>query len=618
MKEYEVIVVGAGHAGCEAALAAARKGHKTLICSVSLENIALLACNPSIGGTAKGHLVREIDALGGEIGLAADRSLLQLKMLNTGKGAAVQSLRAQTDKYAYHINMKATLENEENIDLLSSEVSDILVEGGRVSGVKTVYGEQFAAKAVILACGVYLKSDIITGLYRKNSGPSGFSAANKLSDSIKALGFELRRFKTGTPARADGKSLDYSAMQRQDGEEGLSAFSFLSEGNYKNKLSCYLTYTTPKTHDIIRENLHLSPMYSGMIKGTGARYCPSIEDKVVRFADKDRHQVFIEPEGEFTSEVYLQGLSTSLPVQVQQQMYKSITGMENIRITRYAYAIEYDCIDSTRLTSALRAKEIEGLYFAGQINGSSGYEEAAAQGLIAGINAALYLENKPPYTPSRAESYIGVLIDDLVIKGTNEPYRMMTARAENRLALRQDNADFRLTEQGREIGLVDDRRWNKFLRRKESTENIRQALKKSAPPAAYKQLFLEKGEPEGVAAIRYEDMLKRPQIRIADLQRHFNLFEGAAAFELEYAENEIKYGGYLIKQNQANARAKKLENAALPADFDYQKLSGLRIEARQKLNRLKPSNVAEASRISGVSPADIAVLIMYISSGKLR
>lgn len=618
MKEFEVIVIGAGHAGCEAALACARKGHKTLMATVSLENIAFMACNPSIGGTAKGHLVREIDALGGEMGLVADETLLQLRMLNQGKGAAVQSLRAQSDKFMYHTVMKERIENTDNLEIMGIEISEILVNNGEICGIKTVHNEIITAKAVVLACGVYLKSDIIIGEYRKNSGPAGFAAANSLSKNLLDLGIPLRRFKTGTPARADKRSIDFSLMEKQDGDIGIYSFSFLNPpiDKSKNQMPCYLTYTTKETHDIIRANLYRAPLYCGLIKGTGPRYCPSIEDKVVRFADKERHQVFIEPEGARTNEVYLQGVSTSMPVDVQQMMYKSIIGLKDVKLTRYAYAIEYDCIDSLSLDSSLGLKSIKGIYFAGQINGTSGYEEAAAQGIMAGINAALYLENRPPFVLSRSDAYIGVLIDDLVIKGTNEPYRMMTSRAEHRIRLRQDNADMRLTEKGREIGLVSDKRWEIFLHRKAETEKITGILKQSVSPSKFSQLFKDKGEPEFKGSLKLCDILKRPSVSISDFQKYMGLFKDTDPLILEYAETEIKYEGYLVLEQQEIEKTKKQEEKTIPAGIDYKAMKGLRIEARQKLDKIKPGNIAQASRISGVSPADIAVLLLYIKTNK--
>lgn len=608
-----MIVIGAGHAGCEAALACARKGHKTLLTSISLDGIAFLACNPSIGGTAKGQLVREVDALGGEMGLVADETMLQLRMLNKGKGAAVQSLRAQTDKYMYHLCMKRRLENAPNLELAGMEVTEILVKGGKVFGVKNVYGETLLCKAAVLACGVYLDSDITIGEYRAKSGPSGFARASYLSKSLSGLGLKLRRFKTGTPARADRRTIDFSVMEKQEGDSGIYSFSFLNKPQDREQAPCYLTYTTQKTHDIIRANLHRAPMYSGTIKGRGPRYCPSIEDKVVRFADKERHQVFIEPEGAMTNEVYLQGASTSLPVDVQLEMYRSIKGLENVRLTRYAYAIEYDCIDSLQLDPTLRYKEIEGLYFAGQINGTSGYEEAAAQGIVAGINAALWLEGRPPFILGRHEAYIGVLIDDLVTKGSDEPYRMMTSRAEHRIRLRQDNADVRLTPKGREAGLVDDIRWEAYCRRMEDTEKAMRLCESTLSGQPLKELLEEKGEPAVSSGIKLSQLLKRPQIEISDIERHFGIFEGIDRYILDYVQNEIKYEGYLLKEDQQIERMERYENREIPSGLDYMKMEGLRIEARQKLATVNPRTIGQASRISGVSPADIAVLIMYIT-----
>jgi tRNA uridine 5-carboxymethylaminomethyl modification enzyme len=614
-QNFDVVVVGAGHAGCEAALACARKGHKTLMATVSLENIAFLACNPSVGGTAKGQLVREVDALGGEIGLCADETALQYKMLNTAKGAAVQSLRAQCDKFFYHTAMKRRVENQENLYMRGVEVVSVEEKNGRVCGVRTSLGEEISARAVVLACGVYLSSDVIIGEFRRSGGPSGFAPANSLSACLTALGMRLLRFKTGTPARADGRTVNFSAMQKQPGDESVYPFSFLNERSSSPQRPCYLTYTNQATHDLIRANLHRAPMYTGLIKGVGPRYCPSIEDKVVRFSDKARHQVFIEPEGAQTNEVYIQGVSTSLPADVQLPLYRTIAGLEKVELTRYAYAIEYDCIDSRQLELTLRCGHIEGLYFAGQINGSSGYEEAAAQGLVAGVNAALYLENRPPFVLTRQESYIGVLVDDLVTKGTEEPYRMMTARAEHRIYLRQDNADIRLTEKGRAIGLVSDERWAKFLRRAADTEELLALLQTVALPKVYAPLFDGREEkPAGGLSLR--ELLKRPEITARELKTIFPALEKYGDFLLAYAEAEIKYEGDLKKEKQQIEKALKFEEAALPQDMDYKAIKGLRLEAAAKLDKRRPKTVGQASRISGVSPADITVLLLALKRGR--
>ena len=612
--KYDAIVVGAGHAGCEAALALSRKGHKVLLFSVSLDNIAYMACNPSIGGTAKGHLVREVDALGGEMGVNTDKTLLQIKMLNSGKGAAVQSLRAQSDKSRYHVEMKKTLERQANLDLKQAEVVRILTEEcdgkRRVCGVETVYGERYSAGTVVLACGVYLKSDVIIGESRKSSGPSGFLPADALTANLRELGFEIRRFKTGTPARVLKSSLDFSRMTVQEGEEGVTPFSFLDDRHAGNRQSCYLTYTTAETKRIILENLHRAPMYSGAIKGTGPRYCPSIEDKIVRFPDKEQHQIFIEPEGEDTDEMYVQGMSTSMPVDVQQAMYRSVIGLEHVKIFRYAYAIEYDCINPTQLTPALMYKNVDGLFTAGQINGSSGYEEAAAQGLMAGLNAALYLEGREPLVLSRSEAYIGVLIDDLVTKGTNEPYRMMTSRAEYRLHLRQDNADLRLTEKGYAAGLVTEERLARFRKKQERIRELQGKLERVVSPKEYGPLFERLGEAVG-GGLKLSEMLRRPNVHMEDLTEAFGL-GGYSRDVYDFVETEIRYEGYLKRQNEFIERLVRAERVRLPEDIRYADIHGLRLEARQKLDRIRPQTLAQAANISGVSPADISVLMLYI------
>ena len=609
---FDAIVIGAGHAGCEAALALARTGNKTALLTLNLDSIAALACNPSIGGTAKGHLVREIDALGGEIGVNADKTLLQLRMLNRGKGAAVHSLRAQTDKFQYHSEMKKTLENTPNLRLLQSEAVKVLQSGGKVSGILTAFGGILYAPVVILCTGVYLKSRIIAGEHSQNTGPNGFAPANFLTDSLIDLGFTINRFKTGTPARVDGRSIDYSKCEIQHGESDIYSFSFMTKGlNFEQK-PCYLTYTNHKTHEIIRQNLHRSPLYAGEIKGTGARYCPSVEDKIVRFADKERHQIFLEPEGADTNEVYVQGLSTSLPHDVQRQIYSSISGLENCRIMRYAYAIEYDAIDSLALLPTLESKNIEGLYAAGQINGTSGYEEAAAQGLIAGINASLKLRGGEPLILDRSLAYIGVLIDDLVTKGTNEPYRMMTSRAEHRIYLRQDNADFRLTELGRKANLVTDERYGEFLSRKNQREMALSQLETALPPKQTDSFITALGGKPLSNKITFREMLRRG-ISIYQIRDSFNILQDIPNDILETVQTEIVYEGYLQKQSAQIERAKKLEQRLLPKDIDYMNMQGLRIEARQKLSKIRPINLGQAGRISGVSPADIAVLMVYLS-----
>ncbi len=614
MDNFDAIVIGGGHAGCESALALARLGKKTLLLTISLDAIGFLPCNPSIGGTAKGHLVCEIDALGGEMGVCADKSAIQIRMLNRGKGPAVYSLRAQVDKQLYHNNMKQTLENNENITIKQAEVEKLICEDNIIKGVKTAQGETYYAKAVVICSGVYLKSKIIIGEYSKQSGPNGFSRSENLSDSLKSLGITIKRFKTGTPARMNGRTIDYSKLSVQHGEDDIQTFSFITETPPKNIRDCYLTYTNEKTHEIIRNNLSRAPMYSGIIKGVGPRYCPSIEDKIVRFADKTRHQIFLEPEGLYTNEVYIQGVSTSLPVDVQKEMYKTIEGLENAQIMRDAYAIEYDLIDSTELYPSLMHKNIKGLFFAGQINGTSGYEEAAAQGIIAGINASRFIDNKSPLVLKRNEAYIGVLIDDLVTKGTNEPYRMMTSRAEYRLHLRQENADKRLTPIGREIGLVSDERWEKFEKKQQEIAKIYEILEKKYKIDQFRQLYEQQNESVPDTSQTVKKMIKRSNIDIFDVDKYFHLFDGISKRALEYVNTEVKFEGYLKQEQEDIENFKKQENMLIPENINYNELKGLRIEARQKLTSIRPSSIGQASRISGVSPADVTILMMYIKS----
>ena len=609
----DAVVVGAGHAGCEAALALARTGINTALLTLNLDSIAFLPCNPSIGGTAKGHLVREIDALGGEMGIVADDTALQIRMLNVGKGAAVQSLRAQSDKNAYHREMKRVLENTENLRIIQAEATEILTENGKCTGVKTQYGGIITCKAVILCTGVYLNGETITGHVVQKSGPNGFAPANHLTDSLIKLGFNVRRFKTGTPARVDGRTVDFSKCEVQNGDTDIYPFSFMHDTPPENKLPCYLTYTNLTTHQIINDNLDRSPLYDGTILSTGPRYCPSIETKVVRFKDKERHQIFIEPEGADTHEMYVQGMSTSMPHDVQREMYASVAGLERADIMRYGYAIEYDCIDTLDVLPTLEFKKVEGIYTAGQINGTSGYEEAAAQGLMAGLNASLKLRGLTPFTLRRDESYIGVLIDDLVTKGTDEPYRMMTSRAEHRICLRQDNADFRLTEKGKEVGLVTEERYRRYLARKEKYEQLLVSLQTRVPQKEAAPFLARYGYSEPSASVSYADMIKR-SVPLKDIMAEYQVFSEYSKDVLETAEITVKYEGYLKQGFDLIEKAKRLEAKLLPEDIDYTQIKGLRLEAQEKLNRIRPFNLGQAGRISGVNPADVSVLMVWLAT----
>lgn len=617
--QYDVIVVGAGHAGCEAALAAARMGCKTLLTTLNMDNIAMMPCNPAVGGPAKGHLVREIDALGGEMGVNTDKTCIQMRMLNTGKGPAVHALRAQADKRFYQANMKDTVENQANLAVKQLLIDKIIVKDGCVAGVQIETGEIYEAPCVIIATGTYLGGKIFIGEVVYNGGPNGQRHAAKLTDCLRELSIGLMRFKTGTPARVDRRSLDFSKMIIQPGDEVVHNFSFLSDIATREQVPCWLTYTNERTHEIIRNNLHRAPMYTGAIEGVGPRYCPSIESKVERFADKTSHQLFIEPEGMGTEEMYVQGMSTSLPIDVQYEFLRTIAGLENVQIMRPGYAIEYDCVDPTQLKPTLEFKHIKGLFSAGQANGTSGYEEAAAQGLVAGINAALYIKGDEPFILTRSDAYIGVLVDDLVTKGTSEPYRIMTSRAEYRLILRQDNADLRLTEKGRAIGLVSDERYNRFIEKRDGIEKTLNLLKSTSvsPTPEIQSKMISMGSTELRTGLTLYDLLRRTELDYEKIRAGFDLPEIPSTVK-EQVEIAIKYEGYIKKQVEQVERASKLEEKRMPADIDYNSISGLTLEAREKLTQIRPMSLGQAGRISGVSPADIAILLVYLEQQRRK